>query len=87
MRRKNKAKYFVNPGFILTIIARYAPKPTKSKELFNYKESHNPIPEIVPISGPKARSIYTYVPPDEGIAVANSDFDSAAGNIQTAANK
>ena len=35
----------------------------------------------------KARSIYTYVPPDEGIAVASSDLERAAGKMQIAANK
>ena len=43
--------------------------------------------EMVPKIGPKARSIYTYVPPEVGIAVANSDFDNAAGKIQIAASK
>ena len=33
------------------------------------KLAHNPKPEIVPIIGPKVFSMYTYAPPEEGIAV------------------
>ena len=79
--------YFVNPGAICTNMDRYAPKPTKAKALLKRRDNQSPMPAMVPRSGPKARSMYTYVPPEEGIAVANSDFDSAAGNMQTAANK
>ena len=42
---------------------------------------------MVPNKGPKALSIYTYVPPDLGIAVPNSDFESTAGRIQRAATR
>ena len=58
-----------------------------AKELLSSKESHRPIPEIVPKTGPKTLSIYTYVPPEVGIALANSDLERVAGNMQMAANK
>ena len=63
----------------------YAPKPTSANALFNNIESHRPIPVIVPNRGPNALSIYTYVPPEDGIAVASSDLERAAGKIQKAA--
>ena len=85
--KKDIATSFVRPSSIFTTTDKYAPKPTKAKELFNKRESQRPIPEIVPNNGPKALSMYTYVPPEEGIAVASSDLESAAGKIQIAANK
>ena len=42
---------------------------------------------MVPKRGPNALSIYTYVPPDLGIAVPSSDFERTAGNIHSAATK
>lgn len=85
--KKKIAIYLMQPKSISTKTDKYAPNPTNAKELFNNKDSQSPIPEIVPITGPNALSIYTYVPPEDGIAVANSDFDKAAGKIQIAANK
>ena len=75
------------PASILTITYRYALRPTNEKALFKSRESQSPRPDTVPNKGPKARSIYTYVPPDLGIAVASSDFDKTAGRIQRAATK
>ena len=72
-------------GDILVSTKKYAPNPTKAKELLSNSDSQRPIPEIVPNRGPKALSIYTYAPPDFGIAVASSDLDKAAGKIQIAA--
>ena len=45
------------------------------------------MPEIVPNRGPNALSIYTYVPPDFGIAVASSDLDKTAGKMHIAASR
>ena len=42
---------------------------------------------MVPKRGPKALSIYTYVPPDLGIAVPSSDFDNTAGRMHSAATR
>ena len=49
--------YFIGISSRFIIIIRYAPNPTKAKELFNSNESHKPRPDIVPRSGPNARSI------------------------------
>jgi hypothetical protein len=85
--RKNKEIYLTRPSGIFTKTDKYAPKPTRAKELFNNKESHKPRPAMVPKIGPKALSIYKYVPPEAGMAVASSDLDKAAGKIHMAASK
>ena len=87
IKRKNSEIYLTNPLDILTKTDKYAPNPTRAKELFNNKESHKPRPAIVPKMGPKALSIYKYVPPDAGMAVASSDLDKAAGKIHMAASR
>tara|TARA_A200000159_G_scaffold84571_1_gene78189 strand:- start:662 stop:1057 length:396 start_codon:yes stop_codon:yes gene_type:complete len=51
------------------------------------KLAHKPKPEIVPIIGPKVFSMYTYAPPEEGIAEASSDLEMAPGKITNPANK
>ena len=66
---------------------KYAPSPINAKALFNISDIQSPNPDIVPIIGPKALSIYRYAPPDFGIAVANSDFDNTAGRMVIAAIK
>ena len=58
---------------------RYAPNPMSAKALLRRRLNHKPNPAMVPVAGPKARSKYTYEPPDVGIAVASSAFESAAG--------
>ena len=85
--RKIIEKYSIGTLVISDTIIKYAPSPTKANELFSNNDIHNPNPEIVPNNGPKARSIKTYAPPDFGIAVASSDFESAAGTINSAAIK
>ena len=66
---------------------RYALNPIRAKADLSMKLAHNPKPEIVPIIGPKVFSIYTYAPPEEGIAEASSDLDIAPGKITKPANK
>ncbi|ERG88380.1 MAG: hypothetical protein J07HX5_00524 [halophilic archaeon J07HX5] len=63
---------------------RYAPSPASANADLNVSENHEPIPAIVPNNGPSARSIYRYVPPACGIAVAISAFESAAGSTTNA---
>ena len=72
---------------MFTTTYRYALNPTRENALFKRSESHSPKPAMVPKSGPKALSMYTYVPPDLGIAVPSSDFESTAGRIQIAATR
>ena len=69
----------------LVIAYIYAVNPINANEAFNRNDAQSPIPAIVPSSGPYVRSMYTYVPPDVGIADANSDFETAPGNTTVAA--
>ncbi len=62
-----------------SIAMTYALKPISAKADFNMNEAHRPSPEIVPIIGPNVLSIYTYAPPDFGIAEDNSALDMAPG--------
>ena len=66
---------------------KYALNPIRANADLSMKLAHNPKPEIVPIMGPNVFSMYTYAPPEEGMAEASSDFEIAPGRITKPANK
>ena len=66
---------------------RYALKPTRATTVFSIEAPQRPTPAIVPTSGPKVLSMYTYEPPDDGIAVDSSPLETAAGRIASAASR
>ena len=70
-----------------SITHKYALNPISANADLSMKLAHNPSPEIVPNNGPNVFWTYTYEPPEVGIAVANSDFEMAAGRTIMAANR
>ena len=61
--------------------------PISANADLSMKFAHNPRPEIVPNIGPNVFWTYTYDPPEVGIAVANSDLETAAGRTIIAARR
>ena len=87
----NKTKAAISILILIPIISsithRYALNPISANADLSMKFAHNPRPEMVPNIGPNVFWTYTYEPPEVGIAVANSDLETAAGKTIIAAKR